>query len=103
MRVVGASGKTILTACDGVSVRLAADGDCNQREITVSDPSGFRVGDGVAIADRQSASGFAVTTATIAARRDANTFRLSGPLYFDYLVSKARPPASSSRLSAAGR
>jgi parallel beta-helix repeat protein len=87
VRVVGVEGKTILAACDGVRVRLAADGDCNQRAITVADPSGFRIGDGVAIADRQSASGFTVTTATITAKLDANTFRISRPLYLDYLVS----------------
>jgi parallel beta-helix repeat protein len=89
VRVVGVADKTILMACDGVRVRLAADGDCNQREITVADPSGFRIGDGVAIADSRSASGFTVTTATITAKPGANTFRLSGPLYLDYLVSNS--------------
>jgi hypothetical protein len=87
VRVVGVEGKTILAACDGVRVRLAADGDCNQREITVADSSGFRLGDGVAIADARSAGGFTVTTATITAKLDANTLRLSGPLYLDYMVS----------------
>jgi parallel beta-helix repeat protein len=87
VRVVGVPGKTVLAACDGVSVRLAADGDCNQREITVADPSAFRVGDGVAVADSQSASGFTVTTATITGKRGANAFRLSGPLYLDYMVA----------------
>src|SRR5262249_15366188 len=46
----------------------------------------FRIGDGVAIADSQ-AGGFAVTTATITARLGTNTFRLSRPLYLDYMVS----------------
>ena len=87
VRVVGVPGKTVLAACDGVCVRLAADGDYNQREITVADPSGFRVGDGVAIADNQSASGFNVTTATLTARTGSNSFRLSGPLYLDYMVA----------------
>lgn len=87
VRVVGVEGKTVLAACDGVRVRLAADGDCNQREITVADPSGFRIGDGVAIADSRSAGGFTVTTATLTAKLGANTFRLSRPLYLDYLVS----------------
>ncbi len=87
VRVVGVPGQTFLTACDGVRVRLAADGDCNQREITVADPSAFRVGDGVTVADQPSGSGFAVTTATIAAKLGPNTFRLSEPLYLDYLMS----------------
>jgi parallel beta-helix repeat protein len=88
VRVVGVPGKTILAACDGFRCRLAADGDCNQREITVDDASRFRVGDGVAVADKHSASGFGVTTATITARVNATTFRISRPLYFDYLVSR---------------
>src|SRR5207302_6354785 len=41
VRVVGVPGKTILAACDGFETPLAADGDCNQRAITVADPSGF--------------------------------------------------------------
>src|SRR5438552_17631307 len=43
VRVVGVPGKTILVACDGFQTPLAADGDCNQRAITVADPSGIRV------------------------------------------------------------
>jgi len=88
VRVVGVPGKTILAACDGFSCRLAADGDCNQREIHVADPSGFRVGDGVAVVDKNASHGFEVTTATLTARVDANTFRLSRPLYLDYLTSQ---------------
>jgi hypothetical protein len=86
VRIVGVPDQTVLVACDGVVVPLAADGDCNQREITVADPSVFRVGDGVSIHDRSS-GGFEVTTATLTARVGPNTFRLSRPLYLDYLVS----------------
>jgi parallel beta-helix repeat protein len=88
VRVVGVPGKTILVACDGFSTPLAADGDCNQRAITVADSSGFRIGDGVAIVDDRANGGFEVTTATVTAREGGNTFRLSRPLYVDYLVSR---------------
>ncbi len=87
LRVVGVPGKTVLAACDGFKSRLAADGDCNERQITVADPSAFRVGDGVSVQD-DAAGGFAVTTATLTARVDPNTFRLSAPLYLDYLMSR---------------
>ena len=90
VRVVGVPGKTVLAACDGFKTPLAADGDCNERQITLADPSGFQVGDGVSIQDKNAASGFAVTTATLTARLDANTFRISMPLYLDYMVSNAR-------------
>ncbi len=87
VHVVGVPGKTILAACDGFRSPLAADGDCNERQITVADPSGFRLGDGIAVTDDKAGGGFAVTTATIVGRAGPNTFRLSAPLYFDYLVS----------------
>lgn len=88
IRIVGIPGKTILAACPGVRIPLAADGDCNQREITVVDGGRFRVGDGIAVADNQSASGFTVTTATLTAQLDKNVFPISRPLYLDYLVAQ---------------
>jgi parallel beta-helix repeat protein len=93
VRIVGVPGKTILVACAGFKTRLAADGDCNQRAITVVDPSRFRVGDGVAVLDQRAGGGFEVTTATITAREGPNTFRLSRPLYLDYLVSPGKAEA----------
>jgi parallel beta-helix repeat protein len=87
VRLVGVPGKTVLVACAGFSTRLAADGDCNQREIAVADASGFRVGDGIAVSDKQAGGGFEVTTATLTAQLDGRTFRISRPLYLDYLVS----------------
>lgn len=86
VNVIGVPGQTILTACDGFESPLSADGDCNERQITVEDPSGFRVGDGVSVQDRRK-GGFEVTTATLTEQVDANTFRISAPLYLDYMVS----------------
>jgi hypothetical protein len=88
VRIVGVPGKTILAACDGVTSRLAVDGDCNERQVTLADPGGFRVGDGVQVRDDHYGGGFEVTTATLTARLDEHTFRISAPLYLDYLVSK---------------
>src|SRR5205823_12508663 len=87
-RIVGEPGKTILVACESVEARLAADGDCNERQITVADDTAFRIGDGVAIRDDRNASGFEVTTATLSARVRPGVFRISMPLYLDYLVSR---------------
>src|SRR5207248_9649332 len=77
VRIVGEPGKTILVACESVEARLAADGDCNERQITVADDAAFRVGDGVAIHDDRNASGFEVTTATLSARVGRGVFRIS--------------------------
>jgi hypothetical protein len=70
-----------------VTTRLAADGDCNERQITLDDPSGFRVGDGVAVQDGKYRNGFEVTTATLTAQVDERTFRISAPLYLDYMIA----------------
>jgi hypothetical protein len=87
VQVIGVPGETILAACDGFVSALAADGDANERQITVEDRSGLRVGDGVSIQDRGS-SGFEVTTATLTAQTGPNAFQISAPLYLDYLVSR---------------
>jgi hypothetical protein len=87
VNVIGTPGETILAACDGFTTNLAADGDANERQITVQDPSGLRIGDGVAIEDRTS-GGFEVTTATIVSQSGPRTFQISAPLYLDYLVSQ---------------
>jgi parallel beta-helix repeat protein len=88
VRVVGVPGQTVLVACDGFHTPLVADGDCNQREITVADSAGLRVGDGIAVADKRAGGGFGVTTATLTAKVGANVFRISRPLYFDYVMSQ---------------
>jgi hypothetical protein len=84
--VRGVPGETVLVACDGLETPLAADGDCNERQITLQNPDGFRVGDGVSIQDAKK-GGFEVTTATLTEKIGANTFRISSPLYLDYMVS----------------
>jgi hypothetical protein len=88
VHVHGVPGKTVLVACAGCRARLAADGDCNEEQITLEDAGGFRVGDGVVVRDGQAASGFTVTTATLTSRVDDRTFRISTPLYLDYMVSR---------------
>jgi parallel beta-helix repeat protein len=87
VHVKGVPGETVLVSCDGFATPLTADGDANERQITVEDPTRFRLGDGVAIGDRDS-GGFEVTTATIVARSGPNSFQLSAPLYLDYMVAK---------------
>ncbi|HVR75735.1 MAG TPA: right-handed parallel beta-helix repeat-containing protein [Planctomycetota bacterium] len=86
--VIGTQGETVLVASDGVTSRLALDGDCNERQVTLEEPAGFRVGDGIAVKDSGYGGGFEVTTATLTEQLDRRTFRISAPLYLDYLVSR---------------
>ena len=41
VRVVGEPGRTVLAAGDGARARLAADGDCNERQVTLEDVENF--------------------------------------------------------------
>jgi parallel beta-helix repeat protein len=86
VQIIGEPGKTILAACDGVKVRLAVDGDCNERQVTLDDARGFQVGDGVVVQDERHSWGYYVTTATLTAQVGPNSFRLSQPLYLDYMM-----------------
>jgi parallel beta-helix repeat protein len=86
VKIVGEPGKTILSACDGVKVLLACDGDCNERQITLDDPRGFQVGDGVVVQDERYGWGYQVTTATLTEKVNDKSFRLSQPLYLDYMM-----------------
>jgi parallel beta-helix repeat protein len=88
VRVGGTPGKTIFAPVEGSTSALAADGDANQRAITLTDPGGFRVGDRVVIADDHYASGFDLTSAVLTAKIGNATFRLSEPLRNDYMVHR---------------
>jgi parallel beta-helix repeat protein len=88
VRLVGTAGKTVLSPVDGVRSALATDGDANQREITLADPSAFRVGDRILITDDRNASAFRVTSAVLTARIGRATFRLSEPLRDDCMVQR---------------
>ena len=85
VRVRGRNQKTILRKANGVVSRLGLDGDFGEQQITVADPAGIAVGDGLAIWD-DNAGGFHTTVARITGRRD-NTFSLDAPLMADCMVA----------------
>ncbi|MBE7502140.1 MAG: right-handed parallel beta-helix repeat-containing protein [Verrucomicrobiales bacterium] len=90
--VRGTRGQTILRKADGVSSPLAVDGDYGEEQITVVDPTGFRVGGGVAIWDR-GAGGFHTTVARITGRR-GDTFSIDKPLNADCMVDQGATAAT---------
>ncbi len=81
--VVGEGG-TVLRKGDGFESRLAMDGDYGEEQVTVDDPSRFRVGMGIAVKDDRS-GGFHTTVATIL-WAEGNTFGISKPLNADCMV-----------------
>ena len=88
VHVKGTPGATVLMACDGIESPLACDGDCNERQVTLKQPAGFQIGDGISVQDDRFASGFTVTTATLTARLNDNAFTITTPLYLDYMVAE---------------
>src|SRR3989475_1949893 len=87
--VRGVKGKTILRKARAASSLLALDGDYGEEQITLINPDGFKVGDGVAIWD-SNARGFHTTVARITGR-SGNTFSIDTPLNADCMVaSKAQ-------------
>jgi len=90
--VEGRAGQTVLRKADANSSLLALDGDFGEQQITVQDPTGFRVGGGVTIWD-DSAGGFHTTVARITGRR-GNTFSLNRPLMADCLVTRKAQAAT---------
>lgn len=83
--VRGTPGRTILRKADGVASPLALDGDFGEEQITVTDPTGFAVGAGLAVWDRN-AGGFHTTVARVTGR-NGNTFAISKPLNADCMVA----------------
>jgi parallel beta-helix repeat protein len=83
--VRGRKGKTVLRKADGAVSRLALDGDFGEQQITVTDPSGFAVGGGVAVWDDH-AGGFYTTVARVTGRR-GNTFSIDAALMADCMVA----------------
>jgi parallel beta-helix repeat protein len=90
--VRGQKGKTILRKADAAVSPLALDGDFGEQQITVKDPSGFAVGSGVAIWDKN-AGGFHTTVARITGSR-GNTFSIDRPLMTDCMVGSSAMAAT---------
>lgn len=82
--VRGVSGKTILRKAKAAVCKLALDGDYGEEQITVEDATGFEVGHGVTIWDKD-AGGFHTTVARITGRT-GNTFTIDTPLNADCMV-----------------
>ncbi len=80
VRLVGSGAETVLIKEPSVSTKLADDSDWYDQEITLDDPSGFAVGDGVCLRARNpDGGGETVVKRTLVARL-GNRFKLDRPL-----------------------
>lgn len=89
VHLVGEPGKSVLAMTPAKTrVRLAKDGKRFVGRIKLADSSNYKVGDGVTISDTKNATGFMVTTATLAKDLGSGAFALDTYLRFDYDVSR---------------
>lgn len=90
--VRGQGAKTILRKAKASSSPLEIDGDYGEEQITLKNPDGFAVGDGVAVWDKNS-GGFHTTVARLTGR-NGNTFAISLPLNADCMVASRAQAAT---------
>jgi parallel beta-helix repeat protein len=90
--VKGTPGKTILRKAPCAASSLKLDGDYGEEQITVEKLAGFKVGDGVAVWDKNS-GGFHTTVARITGQ-NGNTFSISRPLNADCMVADGAQAAT---------
>ncbi len=90
--VRGQGAQTILRKAASATSPLEVDGDYGEEQVTLKNPEGFQVGDGVAVWD-QNANGFHTTVARLTGR-NGNTFAISLPLNADCMVSDGAQAAT---------
>jgi parallel beta-helix repeat protein len=90
--VRGQGTKTILRQVRTAVSPLEIDGDYGEEQITLKNPVGFQVGDGVAVWDKN-ANGFHTTVARITGQ-NGNTFSISLPLNADCMVHNGAQAAT---------
>lgn len=90
--VRGAPGKSVLRKAPAAVSPLRLDGDYGEEQITLANLSGFAVGDGIAIWDKN-ANGFHTTVARITGA-NADTFSISLPLNADCMVASGAQAAT---------
>jgi parallel beta-helix repeat protein len=80
VNLVGDGDKTVLVKEPSVTTALAADSDWYDQEITLRDPDGFRLGDGVCLRAKDAKTGGNTVLKRTLTARTGNRFKLDKPL-----------------------
>ena len=83
--LAGAPGKTVFYKCANVVSALAADGDANERRLTLVNPDGFEPGHTVIVRFAGQSQGFLETTALITAK-EGDVVTIDCGLINDYCI-----------------
>lgn len=94
VRLVGAGAETILTKIPSRTTALADDSDWYDREITLEDASGFKVGDGVVLRATNTDDGGPTVIKRTLVARSGNRFRLDTGLRENLWIA-GKPTCSS--------
>lgn len=93
-RLVGSGPETILTKIASETVKLSADSDWYDQEITLADPKSFRLGDGVLLKAKNPHNGAETVIKRRLVARSGNRFRLNDGLRENLWLS-GEPTCSS--------
>ncbi|MFO0947445.1 MAG: right-handed parallel beta-helix repeat-containing protein [Planctomycetota bacterium] len=84
IRMIGCGADTILRKEPSVTTQLAADSDWYDQEITLADPSGFRVGDGICLKTKNPHNGAINYAKRTLVARSGKRFKLDRALRENY-------------------
>ncbi len=76
VRILGSGAESILVKEPSVKTNLAADSDWYDQEITLADPAGFRIGDGLCLRAKNPHNGGATVIKRTLVARSGNRFKL---------------------------
>ena len=76
VRLVGSGAETVLIKEPSVTTTLAADSDWFDQEITLTDATGFEIGDGICLRTKNGGAGNAETVKRTLVARTGNRFKL---------------------------
>jgi hypothetical protein len=105
VRLLGSGPETVLLKEPSVTTKLAANSDWYDQEITLTDPTGFEIGDGVVLYTKDGGKGVAETVKRTLVARTGNRFKLDQGLrknfwrLGDSTVSTLFPMISGDRIS----
>jgi hypothetical protein len=94
VRLLGSGAESVLIKEPSVKTKLASDSDWYDQEVTLENPNGFQIGDGVALQTRNPHNGsFDVYKRTLVAR-SGNRFKLDKMLVENFWVKEGATAAT---------
>jgi len=94
VRILGSGGDSVLIKEPSVKTKLAKDSDWYDREVTLEDPSGFEIGDGIVLNTRNPNNGSFDTYKRTLIARSGNRFKLDQMLVENFWVGEGATAAT---------